>query len=59
MPKTIACRDIGLFDCDWKASAQTEEQLPQEVAKHAAEVHSVQEITPDVLAQVKAQVKDA
>ncbi len=44
MPKTYTCRDVGV-DCDWKASAETEDEIMATVSKHAAEAHPTIELT--------------
>ena len=56
MAKTISCKDVGP-DCAFTASAETEEELMQKVAAHASE-HGITEVTPELLAQVKAAIKD-
>jgi predicted small metal-binding protein len=56
MAKTISCRDVGP-DCAFTASAETEEELMQQVAVHASE-HGIMEVTPELLERVKAVIKD-
>ena len=57
MAKTISCKDVGT-DCDFKASAETEEALMQQVAEHARAAHGLQEVPPVILERVKAAIKD-
>ena len=57
MAKQLACNDV-MPGCKFVATAASEEDLLQEVARHAAETHGVTEITPELLNQVKAAVKD-
>ena len=57
MSKVIYCREVG-FDCDGKVSAETEEEAVAKAAKHAMEVHGVQEISPEIVAKVKSVVRD-
>ncbi len=57
MVKTYTCRDVGV-DCDWSASSETEEGLMGIIAEHAKNVHGMTEIAPELLAQVKAAIKD-
>ena len=57
MVKTHACRDHG-EDCDWSASSETEEGLMELVAEHAKIVHPEVELTPELVAKVKAAFKD-
>jgi predicted small metal-binding protein len=54
--KELACKDFG-HDCDFKASAKTEEELMQQVAKHATEVHQM-EVTPELVTQAKSLIKE-
>ena len=57
MVKTYTCRDVGV-DCDWAASSETEEGLLEIIAEHAKNVHGMTEIAPELLAKVKAAIKD-
>ena len=43
--------------CDFEAEARTEEELLQKVAEHANHAHGVTEITPELLAKVKAAIQ--
>jgi predicted small metal-binding protein len=56
MTKTIKCSDVGV-DCDWSASANTEEELLKKVQVHAKE-HGFNDISPELLAKVKASIKE-
>ena len=56
--KKIACGAL-IPDCEWTATAPTEEALIQKVVAHAAAVHGVKDVTPELAAQVKAAIKDA
>jgi len=58
MAKVIHCRDVG-FDCDGVIRADTEEEALQQAAEHAKEVHGLDEVTDEVVAQVKAAMRDA
>jgi predicted small metal-binding protein len=55
MSKVIRCRDVG-FECDGVIRAETEEEAVRLAGQHAREVHGVEEITPEVLAAVKAAI---
>ena len=57
MAKVIQCRDIGM-DCDFVARAETEEEILQKAAEHAQKVHSMKEIPEEVLAKVRAAIRD-
>ena len=54
--KHIACGAV-VPGCSFTASAATEEELLQKVAKHAAEAHGVAEVTPELVAQVRAAIE--
>ncbi len=56
--KRIQCGAI-VPGCTWTASAPTEEALLQKVVEHAAEAHGVENVTPELAAQVKAAITDA
>lgn len=56
MAKSIKCSDVGV-DCDWGASAATEEELMKKIVQHAKE-HGFFEIPKDLLPKVKAAIKD-
>lgn len=56
MTQHIACKDI-VRGCAFEASAETEEELMKKVAEHAAEQHGVEEVTPELAAQVKAAIR--
>ena len=58
MAKIIRCKDVG-FDCDGVIRADTEEEALQQAAEHAKEAHGLEEVTDDVVAQVKAAMRDA
>jgi len=57
MTKMLRCRDIGV-DCDGVIQAETEEELMRKVAEHAKTVHGMSEISPDMVAKVKAAIKE-
>lgn len=57
MVLTYACRDVGV-NCDWTASSLTEEGLMELIAEHAKKDHPEIELTPELVAQVKAAFKE-
>lgn len=57
MAKVLRCSDIGL-DCDFVARAETEEEILQQCAEHAAATHDMKEIPEDVLVKVRAVIHD-
>jgi predicted small metal-binding protein len=56
MPYSLACGDV-MPGCATTFEADSEEELLQQVGPDAAEAHGISEVTPDVLAAVKAAVK--
>ncbi len=57
MPKTYTCRDVGV-DCDWKTSAETEDEIMGAIKGHAAEIHPGIELTPELVEKVRGAIKD-
>jgi predicted small metal-binding protein len=51
----IACDDV-VPGCGFAASGETEQELIDKVAAHAAHDHGVREMTPELAAKVKAAV---
>lgn len=56
MTQHIACNDV-VRGCAFEATAETEEELMKKVVEHAAQEHGVQEVTPELAAQVKAAIR--
>ena len=57
MGKSLKCKDIGVTDCTWEGKAETEEELI-EMAKAHGPVHGINEISPEMMADLKAAIKD-
>jgi predicted small metal-binding protein len=57
MAKQISCGDV-VPGCPWKTTATTEAELLKEVSAHAARAHGVEEVTPELAAQVKAAIRE-
>lgn len=57
MEKVIHCRDVG-FDCNGVIKAKTDEEALALAAEHARTVHGVTEITPQVVEQIKAVIRE-
>jgi predicted small metal-binding protein len=56
MSKHIACHDV-VEGCVFKATAETEEELVNQVTAHAAKDHGVPQVTPELAAKVKAAIR--
>ena len=54
--KHLRCRDVGL-DCDYEAHGRSDDEVVQQAAAHAARVHGIAEITPELEARVRAAVR--
>lgn len=57
MVKMLRCQDVGV-DCDAVIRAETEEELMRKVAEHAKTVHGVTEIPADLVAKIKAAIRE-
>ncbi len=57
MDKTLRCRDVGM-NCDFVARGNNEEEVLTKTAEHAREEHGIQDIPDDLLAKVRAAIKD-
>ncbi len=55
--KTLHCSDVG-FSCQAVVKANTEEEILQQAAQHAREVHGV-EVTSEMAAQIRTLIKDS
>ena len=59
MAKLIDCGRVNpASGCGHVIRADTEEEVLQLAAEHARE-HGIREVTPELLAQVKANIQDA
>lgn len=54
--KTLHCSDAG-FDCEGVIKATTEEEVLNQAAKHALDVHGVT-VTPELATQLKTLIRD-
>lgn len=58
MAKILRCRDVG-FDCGVEVQAETEDEILEIAAKHAVEDHGLPEVNADVVAKVRAAIREA
>ncbi|MDZ7801914.1 MAG: DUF1059 domain-containing protein [Trueperaceae bacterium] len=56
MAKMLRCRDVG-FDCDAEVRADTQEEVLAQVATHARDVHGIEEVPDEVVAQAIAAIR--
>jgi len=54
--KELRCGDV-MPGCTFVASGATEEEVLKKAAQHAKEKHNVKELTPDLVAKVKAAMR--
>ncbi len=54
--KTLHCRDAG-FDCEGVIRAKSKEEVLNQAAQHAQEVHGVS-VTPEMAEQLKTLIRD-
>ena len=57
MTLVLNCRDIG-FDCDGVIRAETEEEILQQAAEHAASVHGVDSISPEMTEDIRSKIRE-
>jgi predicted small metal-binding protein len=57
MAKVLRCKDIGM-DCDFVARGETEEEILKQAVEHADTTHDMKEIPEEVLAKVRAAIRN-
>jgi len=57
MTKSIRCADAGVTDCQWSATAETEEELMAKCQSHAKE-HGFDQVPPELAAKIKGAIKE-
>ena len=57
MAKVLRCRDVGM-ECDFVTQAETAEERLQQAACHAQLAHGMQEGAPEILAGVRATIRN-
>ena len=53
---SFACKDIGM-QCPFKTTAKTEAELMEKIKEHAAKVHGMNEVPPNMEEQIKGAIK--
>ena len=53
---SFKCKDIGM-DCPFETKAKTEPELMKAIAAHAATVHKMKDVPPDMMKKIKAAIK--
>ncbi len=57
MAKSMKCSDV-VADCDWGATAETEEELMRKIEEHARKEHGFEVMPEELIEKVKANIKD-
>jgi predicted small metal-binding protein len=57
MVYSLKCADLGKGDCTWQGTGSTVEELMMKAGQHAKEAHNITSFPPEMLAQVKAAIK--
>ena len=57
MGKTMRCGDL-MPGCDFVAHGESEDEVLQKAAAHAKEAHGTEEVTDDLVAQVRSKIND-
>lgn len=57
MTYKFSCRDTGL-DCDFKAEAETMDELMPKIAEHGKQAHDMAEISDETMQKVKAAITE-
>lgn len=59
MAKVLRCKHIGPdLNCQFEARGETEEEILQQVAKHAMEEHGFKEIPDELVQAALANITD-
>lgn len=53
---SFKCADLGM-KCPFEAKADTEDELMKKIAAHAASVHDMKTISPDMRDKIKKVIK--
>lgn len=56
MAKMLRCKDIGV-DCGWETTAETEKEVLDRAAKHAAEKHDIKTMSKEMIDKAKAAIR--
>ena len=57
MAKSLSCADAGA-DCDWFATAATEEELMEKAIEHVKESHKELHLNSELEKKIKSLIKD-
>ena len=56
---SLACRDVGLTDCEFVATGETEDELWEEGSEHILKIHGTEDadITPQFKERYRRYIK--
>ena len=59
MAKVLRCKHIGPdSDCTFEARGNTQDEILQQVAVHAKDVHGIHEVTDELVQAALANIQD-
>jgi len=53
---SFKCKDIGM-DCPFEAKTKTEDELMRMISAHAASMHGIKTVPPDLMVKIKGAIK--
>ena len=57
MAKSLSCKDVGVTDCNWSATADTVEELMAKCKAHAKE-HGHEQIPEELMSKIQGAIKE-
>jgi predicted small metal-binding protein len=54
---SFKCKDIGL-ECPFEATADTQDELMKKISAHAASVHNMKTVSPEMMEKIKKAIKE-
>ena len=57
MAKKFSCGDV-VEGCAWSTTAKDDEELFQQISKHAKDTHNMSEIPDEIIQKVKSKIMD-
>lgn len=59
MAKVLRCKHIGPDEnCQFEARGKTNEEIFEQVAKHASEVHGITKVSDEIVQRVLANISE-
>ena len=55
--KTLACKDTGMMNCNWKGSAGSEDELLTKAVEHAKQQHHL-DLTPQMKEEARKVIHE-